>query len=73
MHIQLEPKQSIIAKENWLSRDRRIGTYRRSSTSLPHTPASISACFLSFVPSERYASAQHASVRTSSSLEKIKR
>jgi len=50
----------------------KIGTYRRSCTSLPHTPASITAWILPFVPSERYESAQHASVRTSSSLEKTK-
>jgi len=59
--------------KNWLTRDRKIGTYRRSSTSLPHIPASITSWIMSFVPSERYEIAQHASVRTFSSLEKTKR
>jgi len=56
-----------------LSRDRRIGTYRRSCTSLPHTPASITAWVLSNVPAEREKSTQHASVRISASLDKSKR
>mmetsp|Transcript_2162 Transcript_2162/g.6388 ORF Transcript_2162/g.6388 Transcript_2162/m.6388 type:complete len:229 (+) Transcript_2162:322-1008(+) len=40
-----------------------------SSTSRRQTPASITAWIFSFGPSERYESAQHASVRTSSSGE----
>jgi len=56
-----------------LSRDRRIGTYRRSCTSLPHTPASITAWILSNVPAEREQSAQHASARITESLDKSKR
>jgi len=43
-----------------------------SSTSRRTTPASITAWILSFVPSDRYESAQHASVSTSSSFEKIR-
>mmetsp|Transcript_40777 Transcript_40777/g.121671 ORF Transcript_40777/g.121671 Transcript_40777/m.121671 type:complete len:209 (-) Transcript_40777:819-1445(-) len=39
-----------------------------SSTSLVHTLASMTLSILSLSPSERYDSAQHASVRTSSSL-----
>jgi len=48
-------------------------THIRSSTSRGQTPASITAWILSFVPSERYDSAQHASVKTSSSFEWIRR
>jgi len=48
-------------------------TYRRSSTRRGHTPASITAWILSLVPSDKYERAQHASVRTSSSLEWISR
>jgi len=51
----------------------RIFTYRRSSTSRGQTPASITAWILSLVPSDKYDRAQHASVRTSSSLEWISR
>mmetsp|Transcript_21094 Transcript_21094/g.42844 ORF Transcript_21094/g.42844 Transcript_21094/m.42844 type:complete len:216 (+) Transcript_21094:893-1540(+) len=40
-----------------------------SSTSRRHTPASITAWIFSFVPSDKYDNAQHASVRTSSSPE----
>lgn len=46
-----------------------LTTHVSSSTNLGHTPASITAWILSFVPSERYESAQQASVNTSSSLE----
>lgn len=48
-------------------------THSRSSTSRGQTPASMTAWILSFVPSERYDSAQQASVRTSSSFEWIRR
>jgi hypothetical protein len=48
------------------------GTHSRSSTSRGQTPASITAWILSFVPSERYESAQQASVKTSSSFEWIR-
>ena len=48
-------------------------THSRSSTSLGQTPASMTAWILSLVPSERYDSAQHASVRTSSSFDCIRR
>jgi hypothetical protein len=41
----------------------------RSSIKRLHTPASITAWILSLGPSERYDSAQHASVSTSSSGE----
>lgn len=39
-----------------------------NSTSLRHTPESITACILSLGPSERYESAQHASASMSVSL-----
>lgn len=58
-------QRSIVWKEST--------THSNSSTSRGHTPASITAWILSFVPSERYESAQHASVKTSSSLEWIRR
>lgn len=45
-----------------------IKTHSKSSTRRGQTPASITAWILSFVPSERYESAQHASVKTSSSF-----
>lgn len=50
----------------------QLVTYSRSSTRRGQTPASITAWILSFVPSERYDNAQHASVRTSSSFECIR-
>lgn len=46
--------------------------YSSSSTRRGHTPASITAWILSFVPSERYDRAQQASVKTSSSVEWIR-
>lgn len=46
-------------------------TYSKSSTRRGHTPASITAWILSLIPSDRYESAQHASVRTSSSFVRI--
>ena len=52
---------------------KEFNTYSKSSISRGHTPASMTAWILSFVPSERYESAQHASVKTSSSLEWIRR
>lgn len=45
----------------------RNNTYMRSSTSRLQTPASITAWILSFGPSDRYESAQHASAKTSES------
>lgn len=48
-------------------------TNRKSSTSRGQTPASITAWILSLVPSDKYDNAQHASVRTSSSFECIRR
>src|SRR5690242_7497889 len=50
-----------------------IFTYIRSSTSQGQTPASITAWILSLVSSDKYDRAQHASVRTFSSLEWILR
>lgn len=64
-------------RHNWhnnpFNRYSRSSTHKSSCTNLGHTPASITAWILSFVPSERYDNAQQASVKTSSSLEKIKR
>jgi hypothetical protein len=51
----------------------KFNTHVRSSTSRGQGPASITAWIFSLVPSERYDSAQHASVRTSSSFECIRR
>ena len=48
-------------------------SYKRSSTSRGKTPDSITDWILSLVPSERYESAQQASVSTSSSWEWIRR
>eukprot|EP01085_Mycamoeba_gemmipara_P003287 Mycagemm_TRINITY_DN9337_c0_g1::TRINITY_DN9337_c0_g1_i1::g.3287::m.3287 type:complete len:118 gc:universal TRINITY_DN9337_c0_g1_i1:49-402(+) len=45
----------------------------RSSTRRRQTPVSMTAWILSFWPSERYESAQHASVSTSSSVAKTRR
>jgi len=47
-------------------------THVRSSVSRLQTPVSITPWILSFVPSERYDSAQQASVKTSSSFEWIR-
>ncbi len=44
------------------------GPYMSNSTSLRHTPESITVWILSLGPSDRYESAQQASARTSGSL-----
>ena len=51
----------------------KSNTHSSSSTSRGQTPASMTAWILSLVPSERYESAQQASVRTSSSFDCIRR
>lgn len=43
-------------------------TYNKSSTSRLQTPVLMTSCILSLVPSDKYDSAQHASVSTSSSF-----
>ncbi len=49
----------------------RGAAHSSSSTRRRHTPAWMTSWILSLVPSDRYDSAQHASVSTSSSLEWI--
>jgi len=74
---RLVPEKHTYKVNHWhnnpFNRYSRSSTHKSSCTNLGHTPASITAWILSFVPSERYDNAQQASVNTSSSLEKIKR
>jgi len=51
----------------------KFKSHSKSSTSRGQTPASITAWIFSLDPSERYDRAQHASVRTSSSFECMRR
>lgn len=68
----LQKKTRIIStkkKRQNHSKILKYKTYIRSSTRRGQTPTSVTACILSFVPSDKYESAQQASVRTSSSFE----
>lgn len=68
----VDEKWSVI--KIWKGGESQRGkAYRSSSTRRGQTPASITAWILSLVPSDRYESAQHASVRTSSSFEWMRR
>lgn len=61
--------KSVIKDTTWfIACVRMSGSHMSNSTSLRHTPESITVWILSLGPSDRYESAQQASARTSGSL-----
>ena len=68
---------AALSQISWLLQEKEEdinhSTHIKSSTSLLHTPASITAWIFMLGPSDKYAIAQHASANTSGSLWNSKR